>query len=63
MSVRLAVVLVVLIVAVAAVVGVQLWTSNLRYEMQGDGIAVYVLDRKTGETTWIVRGEVKSRTW
>ena len=60
MSTRVAVVLVVLILAVAAVVSVHLWTSNLRYEIQGDNVSVYVLDRKTGETKWIVRGEVRA---
>ena len=59
MSTRLAAVLATLILAVATVACVYLWTTTLRYEIVGNGAAAHVLDRKTGETKWIVRGEMK----
>lgn len=62
MTTWVAAVLVVLIVAVATVVCVHLWTTNLRYEIVGDGRAVHVLDRKTGTIQWIVGGEVRNST-
>ncbi len=62
MTTWVAAVLVVLIVAVAIVVCVHLWTTNLRYEIVGDGRAVHVLDRKTGTIQWIVDGEVRNST-
>lgn len=62
MSGRLAAVLITLILAVAAVASVWIWTTNLRYEIAGSGYAAaHVLDRKTGEVTWYVRGEERRR--
>lgn len=62
MSRRLAAVLVTLIVAAAAVACVWIWTTNLRYEIAGSGYAAaYVLDRKTGEMKWYVRGQEQQR--
>lgn len=52
---------VVLILAVAAVIGVHLWTTGMRYEISGDGKSAHVLDRKTGEVTWIAGGHVRKR--
>ena len=62
MSTRLTAVLALLIVALATVACVYLWTTTLRYEIVGDGRAAHVLDRKTGETQWIVGGEVRNST-
>ena len=62
MSGRQAAVLITLILAVAAVACVWIWTTNLRYEVAGSGYATtYVLDRKTGEMKWYVKGQERRR--
>ena len=63
MSSRTAAVLIVLILAIAAVVCVHQWTNSLRYEIVGGERAAHILDRKTGEVTWITGGKVRSRVY
>lgn len=50
------------ILAAAATISVYLWTTNLRYEIEAHGPIAYILDRKTGQVQYLVRGELKSTT-